>query len=73
MISLMCQNLSTRIIKTITFTSYIMAVHNVCIKIHLILNVVGYIVSSKFIYVINALLLGVNNVCQDGRFDRPFS
>lgn len=72
MISLMCQNLSTRIIKTITFT-LIMAVHNVFIKIHLILNVVGYIVSSMFIYVINALLLGVNNVCQDGRFDRLFS
>lgn len=70
MISLMCQNLSTRIIKTITF---IMAVHNVFIKIHLILNVVGYIVLSMFIYVINALLLGVNNVCQDGMFDRPFS
>lgn len=50
-----------------------MAVHNVFIKIHLILNVVGYIVSSMFIYVINALLLGVNNVCQDGRFDRLFS
>lgn len=50
-----------------------MAVHNVFIKIHLILNVVGYIVLSMFIYVINALLLGVNNVCQDGRFDRPFS
>lgn len=72
MISLMCQNLSTRIIKTITLF-LIMAVHNVFIKIHLILNVVGYIVSSMFIYVINALLLGVNNVCQDGRFDRPFS
>lgn len=52
-----------------------MAVHNVFIKIHMILNVnvVGYIVSSMFIYVINALLLGVNNVCQDGMFDRPFS
>lgn len=50
-----------------------MAIHNVFIKIHMILNVVGYIVSSMFIYEINALLFGVNNVCQDGRFDRPFS
>lgn len=72
MISLMCQNLSTRIIKQSPLL-LIMTVHNVFIKIHLILNVVGYIVSSMFIYVINALLLGVNNVCQDGRFDRPFS
>lgn len=51
-----------------------MTVHNVFIKIHMILNVVGYIVLSMFIYVINALLLGVNiNVCQDGMFDRPSS
>lgn len=40
-----------------------MVVYNVFIKIYLILNVVGYIVLFMFIYVINVLFFGVNNVC----------
>lgn len=40
-----------------------MVEYNVFIKIYMILNVVGYIVLFMFIYVINVLFLGVNNVC----------
>lgn len=42
---------------------FIMVVYNVFIKIYLILNVVGYIVLFMFIYEINVLFFGVNNVC----------